>query len=152
MVCAKIKRIISLMKQWNSEFGEPVADRSCQDFKKCLVCGFIWPSLTDFLDDPGIVMIGYQASFNNLDSGLFLFNHTCRTTLGCEVELFRSLYQCPVYCECQTGRDECPGYCLNIRELAPCPVKCSCAYVREIIQLISQWPKRQSFGSDRQHL
>lgn len=134
------------MKQWNSEFGEPVGNRSYQDFKKCLVCGFIWPSLIDFLDDPGIVMIGYQASFNNLGSGLFLFNHTCRTTLGCEVEVFRSLYQGPVYRETQTGQHECPGYCMNIHELAPCPVKCNCAYVREIIQLISQWPKRQESG------
>ena len=112
-------------------------------FKKCSVCGSHWINVVDFLDDPDIVMIGYQASFDNLGTGLFLFNHACRTTMGCAVEAFRSLYQGPVYHEQKTGQKECPGYCLNIHELAPCPARCSCAFVREILQIISQWPKRE---------
>jgi hypothetical protein len=44
--------------------------------------------------------------------------------------------------ERKTGTEECPGYCLHQDELQPCPARCECAYVREIIQIIRNWPKR----------
>ena len=38
---------------------------------------------------------------------------------------------------------ECPEFCLHKSELRPCPAKCECAYVREIIQVIKDWPKKK---------
>jgi hypothetical protein len=111
-------------------------------FKNCPNCGMIWLELNDFLEDPDVSVIGYQANFNHLSSGLFLFNHCCGTTLACQVEQFAYLYNGPIYTTCRTGEPDCPGLCLHQSDLALCPVQCSCAYVREILALIRSWPKQ----------
>jgi hypothetical protein len=46
-----------------------------------------------------------------------------------------------------TGTAECPEFCLHRSKLNPCPAKCECAYIREIIQAIKNWPKAGSTGS-----
>jgi hypothetical protein len=91
--------------------------------------------------------MGYQVNFPELEGGFFLFNHTCGTSLGLMAGDFRGLYEGPVFSERATGTTECPEYCLHKSELRPCPAKCECAYVREIIQVIKDWPKRDSKDS-----
>ena len=110
-------------------------------FKKCGKCGFIWEDRTRFLADPSVEIIGYQANFDELTAGLFLFNHSCGTTLAITAGTFRSLYNGPVFSGRKTGTKECPGHCINREELSPCPVKCECAYVREMIRIIKNWQK-----------
>jgi len=110
-------------------------------FKKCTVCGQIWQNREDFLTDPDLVIIGYQASFNNIKDGLFMFNHVCRTTLATGVTDFDDLYKGPVYDMSLTGTDECSDLCHDINELEACNAKCKYAYVRDIIQVIRNWPK-----------
>ena len=110
-------------------------------FKECPMCGSPWESRDDFLSDPCVEIIGYQACFKELTAGYFLFNHSCEGTLALLVEEFEDLYDGPVYEEQKTGTDECPQYCLRKEELAPCPARCECAFVREIIQLVRRWPK-----------
>ena len=105
-------------------------------FKTCSSCGFIWDSLQEFLDDDAVDYAGYQVSFLELETGFFLFNHTCGTTLAVGVDAFHSLYDGPVFLERVVGTDKCPGYCLERMSLEPCPVKCECAFVREIIQVL----------------
>jgi hypothetical protein len=94
-----------------------------------------------FIQDPTIELVGYMPTFDDLVLGLFLFNHGCGTTLACEVSVFHHLYDGPVYQVKKTGGPECPGYCLSETDFSPCPVKCSCAFVRETLQIIKQWPK-----------
>ncbi|MEW6250296.1 MAG: hypothetical protein AB1716_06600 [Planctomycetota bacterium] len=113
-------------------------------FKKCPMCGFAWESRSSFLVDPDNEIIGYQACFTALTTGFFLFNHSCTGTLAILVEQFRDLYDGPVYETRKTGMDECPGYCLHKDELARCPQRCECAFVREIIQIVREWPKGPS--------
>jgi G:T-mismatch repair DNA endonuclease (very short patch repair protein) len=50
-------------------------------FKGCSICNKVWKNRDGFLDDPDIVIVGYQVHFEDLTEGLFLFNHTCRGTL-----------------------------------------------------------------------
>jgi len=107
-------------------------------FKKCPSCKFMWKSLGDFLKDDDIEIIGYQASFNDLKSGLFLFNHSCKSTLAIKVSYFMDLYEGPIFNERATGSDQCPGYCLDKSALDTCPVKCECSYIREIIQILKK--------------
>jgi hypothetical protein len=57
------------------------------------------------------------------------------------LKLFRHLYDGPVYAERATGTADCPEYCLYVAELGACLAKCECAYVREILQIVRQWPK-----------
>ena len=108
-----------------------------QYFKQCPSCKEVWQTQQKFLDDHNLEIIGYQVNFNNLELGLFLFNHaTCRTTLSITAKSFRNMYSGPVFTVRKTFGEECPEYCLKKSVLDPCPVHCECAYVREIIQII----------------
>ena len=106
-------------------------------FKKCPHCGQIWQSREEFLADKHIKIIGYQVNFQELELGLFLFNHfTCKTTMSLEAGQFTDLYEGPVIKLRNTGSESCPEYCLHKSELRSCPAECECAYVRDIIQTI----------------
>jgi len=110
-------------------------------FKTCSYCEEQWESLDAFIQDPTIELVGYMPTFDNLENGLFLFNHRCGTTLACRVALFEHLHDGPVYQVQKTEQSDCPGYCPNKSNLSPCPIKCSCAYIRETLQIIKRWPK-----------
>jgi len=116
------------------------------DFKTCQTCAYRWMTRADFLTDNHISLVGYQVNFNKLEAGLFLFNHNCGTTLSMQVKDFKDLYNGPIYRDRCTGKEECPGYCLRKDKLDPCLAKCECAFVREIMQLIKQIPKKQHWA------
>lgn len=112
-------------------------------FKQCS-CGQGWDSRDAFIADPHVEVIGYQVDFSNLDEGLFLFNHlesSCRTTISVPARMFFDLYKGAIFPKRLTGASDCPGYCLRRGELRPCPAKCECAFVREILKTVSEWPK-----------
>lgn len=54
---------------------------------------------------------------------------------------FADLYTGIKYPERKTGDADCPGYCLNKEELRSCHVQCECAYVREIIEIVQEYPR-----------
>ena len=111
------------------------------DFKHCDVCGKAWPIRGDFLADPEVDLVGYQVNFTDLVTGLLLFDHDCGTTLAISALEFRDLYDGPIFRSRRTGEDDCPGYCLHTDELRPCPARCECAFVRDLLQIVGQWPK-----------
>ncbi len=99
-------------------------------------------SRDDFLSDPEIKLLGYQVDFDELKLGIILFNHeVCFDTLGVRVADFADLQSGPVFREKKNGSEDCPGYCLHECNLSPCPVQCECAWVRDVLQLLSRWPK-----------
>ena len=95
---------------------------------------------------PGAVrLLGYQANFVKLQSGLFLFSHDatiCQTTLAIGVGEFTDMHQGPIFETRLTGTAACPGHCLHERSLDPCGNECECAYVRDALQIVKGWPKR----------
>lgn len=101
----------------------------------------MWDSRDRFLTDESLVIIGYQANFKELTTGLFYFNHSCEGTLALHAYLFGDLYEGPIFDSCAADSERCPEHCLYREDLQPCPVECECAYVREIVQLIKNWPK-----------
>jgi len=115
-----------------------------EPFKACPSCRHEWQTRNTFLADKEIRLTGYQADFEDLATGLLLFNHRCGTTLAIPVAEFRDLYSGPVFEEQLTGTDQCPEYCLRQDELAPCDQPCECAFVREIMQIIQRWPESVS--------
>jgi hypothetical protein len=119
-----------------------VKTRQSMRFKRCSKCGFVWPERAAFLSDPDLRMIGYQVDFEELTAGLFLFNHVCGTSLAISANDFQDLYGGPVFTERLNGTKKCDGHCLHKDDLSPCPAKCECAYVREIVQVILEWPKQ----------
>ncbi|UCD77267.1 MAG: hypothetical protein JSW26_17800 [Desulfobacterales bacterium] len=113
-----------------------------QAFKKCSCCDSPWFDRDEFLRDGNIDLVGYQANFSHLELGYFLFNHlTCQSTLAIPAGQFKDLYDGPVFADRLTGSESCPGYCSYETALDLCPAKCEGAYVREIMQVIRNWPK-----------
>ncbi len=111
-------------------------------FKRCTCCDTLWSSRQEFLEDDKLEFIGYQVNFSNLELGYFLFNHlSCHSTIGVNAGLFRDLYDGPVFSERQTNTENCPGYCTDREIFDACGQECECAYVREIIQIVRNWPK-----------
>jgi len=108
-------------------------------FRRCSNCGRTWGSRHNFIFDNKLVISGYQASFQNIDNGLFLFTDTndgCGTTIAVRVKEFMDLYQGIVYSERKTGSDVCEGKCLNLHDTTPCKAECELAHIREIIKII----------------
>ena len=110
-------------------------------FKKCTKCEHIWENRADFLADPDLEIIGYQANFEHVKDGMFLFNHVCETTLALDVVDFDDLYRGPVYDMNLAETDECSRLCHDMNKLDSCGSECKYAYVRDIIQTIKNWPK-----------
>ena len=109
-----------------------------EPFKKCTYCGYVWESRDQFINDPDIIIVGYQTRFKDLTDGLFYFNHSCKSTIAISVDKFTDLYTGSVFEERKTGGEDCPGFCLYKDNLEPCPAECECAYVREVIQIIKK--------------
>ena len=113
-------------------------------FKKCSCCERPWFNRDEFLQDENIDLIGYQANFCHLELGYFLFNHlTCESTIAIPAGLFKDLHDGPVFEQRLTGTEFCQGFCEDIKALDPCENKCECAYVREVMQVIRDWPKQE---------
>ena len=114
-------------------------------FKRCTCCKTPWFFRDEFLEDSNIELVGYQVNIGNLELGYFLFNHlVCESTIAVPAGHFRSLYDGPVFSERLTNSESCPGYCMRLDQLEPCKSKCEGAYVREIMQIIRNWPKEAS--------
>ena len=112
-------------------------------FKKCSTCNVQWKSIDNFLADPNISLLGYQVHFEDLEAGWLMFNHKCGTTLAFSVATFSALYTGPLFTERKTGSEGCPEFCIKSENLDYCPEQCECAYVREVIQIIKNWPKNR---------
>ncbi len=111
-------------------------------FKNCNSCGQHWESRDDFLSDPDLEVVGYQTFFSNLKLGLFLFNHSCDTTLAIEADVFLDLYKGEYHDTRVPVKDvECPGRCLNKNILSPCSSKCKCAFVSTLLGTLKHWEK-----------
>jgi len=112
-------------------------------FKAC-TCGKSWSTRDDFLSDTDNRLIGYQANFQELELGLFYFNHEsegCHTTISFYAKTFSDLHDGPVFKENLKGVDSCPDYCVKKEEMRSCPLRCECAWVRDVIGIIQKWPK-----------
>ena len=110
-------------------------------FKTCPSCSKKWFSKEDMLYDPDVSLLGYQVHFVDYSLGLFYFNHktaNCQTTFAIRVADLKDLYNGPVYSEVKMADEDCPLYCLRRTELRHCNQQCAGAYVREIMQIISQ--------------
>lgn len=111
-------------------------------FKACTNCGHLWSDRGPFLADPTVELVGYQSFMEELELGLFLFNHAdCGTTLAIPAGDFADLHDGPVFRDRLTGSDACAGLCQQRRSLEPCPNQCECAWVREVLQVVRTWPK-----------
>lgn len=110
---------------------------------KCSNCGETWLTREWLLSDPSIQLTGYQSNFGDLEEGLFLFSHICGTTFSFAAGLFKDLYKGPIFCDRLTSSHQCMGFCFDRDEMRICSAKCECAYVRNVLDIIRAWPKRE---------
>lgn len=106
------------------------------NFKSCPRCDTSWPDRRSFLEDTDLTYVGYQINPADLDKGLFLFNHVCKSTIGVPVSRFYDLYDGEVWTTNMMGTEACPLYCLVRDEVEICPNQCNCNHVRQIIRLL----------------
>jgi hypothetical protein len=112
-------------------------------FKLCNACGREWPDRAAFLADPEVRILGYQVNFADLGTGLVMFNHSCASTLAVAISVFADLSAAPAYDVFKGGTDECPHHCLHLDDLEPCPTRCQCAFYRDVLQKVKNFPKRK---------
>ena len=105
-------------------------------FKECKTCGLQWESLDQFISDKKINFIGYQARFDLARVGLFLFNHSCGTTLAIPVGEFEQFLHLDTSAF-TAGSAGCLGYCTDVNNLEPCTnTNCKGKPIRDLIQII----------------
>jgi hypothetical protein len=112
-------------------------------FKICPKCAYTWKSRDDFLGDPSVCLVGFQANFKETEPGHYFFNHIlgdnhCDTTLAVEVETFLSLYKGNMFTHIKFGSPTCEEHCSSVADLDQCPVECKNAVARKIMQAFSQ--------------
>ena len=115
-------------------------------FKICPKCTHTWKAKDDFLQDPTICLLGFQADFTGAKPGYYLFNHilagnTCNTTMAVKVDDFLSLYEGPMFEEIKFGSPMCEDHCRSVEDLNLCSVECKNAIARKIMEDFS-WCKR----------
>ncbi len=108
-------------------------------FKRCNKCGSKWENRDDFLSDKNIDVVGYQVFFKNLKLGVFLFNHSCNTTMAVEAKFLLDLHDGTFSLERNPDSRECPGRCLNDNIMSPCSSDCRCAFISEIMKVIKNY-------------
>jgi len=112
-------------------------------FKICPNCTHIWNAKDDFLQDPFVCLVGFQANFNETEPGLYLFNHipagnTCNTTMAVEMDDFLLLYNGPMFEEIKFGSSTCEDHCRSVEDLGLCPGECKNAIARKIMEDFSR--------------
>lgn len=110
-------------------------------FKICPMCATEWKNRDEFLDDQSLELNGYKADFEKLEWGLFYFTHKkegCLSTMALVAKDFLTLYSGKKYTARRTGEKECPGYCLDEKQLKRCDAFCECAFNREVIKIIKE--------------
>lgn len=124
-------------------------------FKRCSNCGTEWETRDEFLSDPCVHLDGYQVNFAELEAGLFLFTHrveNCGTTLAVYANVFTDLHKGPVFEKSLRGSPDCPGLCGRSRSLSACPVQCECAFVRDVLQKVLNWPKNRCIRAEKSEI
>ncbi|MBZ0266456.1 hypothetical protein K8I28_17495 [bacterium] len=103
------------------------------------MCKNRWDTLEEFVNDPELLLEGYQAAIPNADKGLLLFTHTragCSTTLSLYARDFRVLYDGPHYTDLKYNSDSCQGYCSEKNNLKICTEHCRMNWVRVVLQIL----------------
>lgn len=108
-------------------------------FKVCSACAHRWAQLEDWMQDENLYLNGYQASFDDVHEGLFLFTHTvegCGTTLAIPAGKFRALYDGPAHPGSLAFTEKCNNHCVHEDDFESCNNECRMKWIRDILQIL----------------
>jgi hypothetical protein len=140
----EIKNIEKQTRQPDLNMIIKVTIMNTEPFKVCTSCGHVWPTMESFLTDPELRLAGYQAHFEDLTGGLFIFTHVhdgCGTSMALPVKKFIPLTARPILSSRSEQPGNCPGLCMREGCFDPCPEECECNWVRETLWIIKFWPR-----------
>ena len=126
---------------WNSD----------SQFQKCGSCGRSWDQWPDFILDPDIQPIGFQAMPALPEANLLVFEHRCGSSISVLAKRLRHILadskqatDLPVL----FGTDMCSGHCRFLENLAGCDRLCINARDRRLILMLLKM-KRDGSGSTK---
>jgi len=118
---------------------EPHEKKTRHPFKTCGSCRKSWEHWQDFVLDPGVRLLGFQAIENLPDANLVVFEHKCGSSISLLAKRLRHLLddhsdreRLPVL----LGSDVCRKHCRLIEDLEACDRPCANSRDRRLIQLL----------------
>jgi hypothetical protein len=111
-------------------------------FKTCPNCGAVWPSRRELIEDPNVVLTGYQVHFKPEQPGHFCFIHSCRGSFGIDAGAFADLVTGELFAPPPTDSAFLQRRCLCRPRAKPCPPRCECAAVAAITTIVKSGKTR----------
>jgi hypothetical protein len=110
-----------------------------EPFQKCGSCGKTWAGWQEFVFDPSVLMLGFQAFVPVPDANLLVFEHRCGSSISILARRLRHL-GAPEGCQADDpvlfGTETCNEYCRDIKDLRACDRPCANARDRRVVQLL----------------
>lgn len=119
---------------------------SKEPFRTCGSCWQVWRSWEDFVRDPGVRLLGLQATVNLPDANLLVFEHRCGSSVSVLASRFRQHLpdsQDSSGWSSLRGTDQCSGHCLRLENLQQCDRPCINSRDRRLILQLMEM-KRQA--------
>ena len=116
--------------------NQPEAHAASAPFRTCGMCRKTWATREDFLEDPGIRLLGLQAVPELADANVLVFEHECGTSVSVLAHKLRDLLA-PAEAHDATlpllyGTEACQKLCTNIASRSTCDRPCRNAYDRRL--------------------
>jgi hypothetical protein len=117
------------------------ADNGSSDsqFKKCGSCGRGWDQWPDFILDPDIRPIGFQAIPGLPEANLLVFEHRCGSSISVLASRLRHILpdsEPAGEVSALFGKDSCSGHCRFLQDLESCDRMCINARDRRLILML----------------
>jgi hypothetical protein len=107
-----------------------------QGFQKCGSCGRVWDEWKEFILDPGVHLLGFQAIATLPDANLLVFDHRCGSSISVLAKRLRHLFpdldEEPLPASIYDS-ETCNHYCREIENLETCDRSCANARDRRMI-------------------
>ena len=107
-------------------------------FKTCPTCAAQWEDRKQFLGDPCLKLLGYQSTFTMGQPGLFLFNHSCGSTIALEATTFEDIYDGDIYRHCEAHYSNHADYCCKADTGEKHVKTCVCQFATEMATTLQQ--------------
>jgi hypothetical protein len=122
-------------------------EKKTRPFKTCGSCRRSWEHWQDFVLDPGVRILGFQAIENLPDANLVVFEHRCGSSISLLAKKLRHLLdehadreRLPIL----FGSDTCRKHCRLIEDLEACDRPCANSRDRRLIQLLLKMRRTRS--------
>ncbi len=107
-----------------------------QPFQRCGSCGALWNEWSDFILDPFIRLLGFQAVSGLPDANLLVFEHRCGSSVSVLAKRLRRLIsgsEDETVLPSLFGSNECNQHCRSLENLEACDRPCANARDRRLI-------------------